>query len=59
MSINKNLSDMMPKESNFEILDHFDVNDIDDLVKKDIIVFFLPNNCKENDIEIIITLTHH
>ena len=59
MSISKNLSDMLPKEKNFDILDHLNIDDIDELVKKDIVIFLFPEKCSPDKSEIINELTIH
>lgn len=48
MSINSNLTDMMQDTTDFEILDHLAVDDVDDLVRRNLVLFLLPNKCEEN-----------
>jgi hypothetical protein len=43
MSIYKNLSDIFPKILNFEIKEHIDVDEIDEQVRKNLVIVFIKN----------------
>jgi hypothetical protein len=43
-----NLTEMLKKPLDFEILKHLDVDEVDDLVKRNIILILVKNKCDEN-----------
>jgi hypothetical protein len=55
MSIYKNLSDIFPKILNFEIKEHIDVDEIDEQVRKNLVIVFIKN--EELYIEILGQIT--
>lgn len=48
IDIHSNLMDMLKKPQNFEILDHVNVDDMDNLVRKSLIILAVKNKCEEN-----------
>lgn len=59
MSINKNLSDILPKGINFEILNHIEVDEIDSQIRRNLVILFLSNNCVEKMSELVTQITEY
>ena len=48
MSIHDNLSEMLKKPESFEILDHVNVDEIDELVRRNLVVIVVKKDCESN-----------
>jgi hypothetical protein len=59
MSINKNLSDILPKGINFEILNHIKVDEIDSQIRRNLVILFLSHNCVEKVSELVNQITEY